>query len=138
MSEDLLIDLLQREYDEYCQKILPSEKPYRFRTRRHDDGSTHIEIKGDEYHLVVTERGSELSRSATTSKEELMYRLVSDLAWATASDYEARNRLEGRDFRRMLFAKWRSYLKAVNPKWAKRCEEEIGKILQRSPYNDGE
>lgn len=138
MSEEFLIELLQKEYDAYCQKMLPSEEPYRFNTRRHDDGSLHLEVWGDKYHLVVTERGSELERFSTGSKEEAMYRLLSAITFEIASDYELKNRIEGRDFRRMLFAKQVGFMREANPKWAERLEKEVARIVKGYPYNDDE
>jgi hypothetical protein len=138
MEAGFLVWLIQDEYDRCCQKIAPRDGPYRFPTVCGDDGSEHLEVAEDLYHLVVTERGRELSRFSSPSKEEILYRLVSGFAWGAAVEFEVRNRIEGRDFRRMLFAKQVSYLESVNRAWADRLRREISEILTRHPFDDDE
>lgn len=124
------------EFNDLCQKIKSSETKYSFPTVRQDDGFEHLEIIGDEYHLVVTERGLELSRRKTKSKDEILYWLVSSFAWGLASKFELENRIENQDFRRLFFAKQIEYLKIVNEDWARRKQKEFDDILARHPFND--
>ena len=82
------------------------------------DGSPHVEIIGAEYHLVVTERGSEFERKTTKDIDELLFWLVSGDVFELACDWELEHRIEGQDSRRLLFAKEIEYLDKTNPKWA--------------------
>lgn len=136
MSRSLLIKLLQGEYNEICQKVCVSEKPYSFLTERTDDGSPHIEISGNEYHLVVTERGLELSRQTTKSKDELLYWLISQAALGMSVSFEFSNRVEKQDSRRLIFARQIELLGKANPLWADRRQNEINEILRENPYLD--
>lgn len=52
-----------------AEKFRQKDTPYFFPTVRSDDGFEHLEISGNEYHLVVTERGFEISRQTTNSKD---------------------------------------------------------------------
>lgn len=137
VSNTKLIELIQNEFDELCQKIKPSDKKYVFPTVRQDDGFEHLEIGEDEYHLIVTERGLELSRQTTASKDEILYWLVSSFVWGLASEFELKYRVRNQDFRRLFFAKQIEYLDKVNSFWAQRKQKEIEEILERHPFNDG-
>ncbi len=134
MSNDELVDLLQKEFDSLCRKISPKETPYRFPTIRSDDGFEHLEISGDEYHIVVTERGLETERKTTNSKDEVLYWMVASLAWGLASTFELHNRVEGEDFRRLFFAKQVEYLGRVNKVWAEKKQSEFNEILTKHPF----
>jgi hypothetical protein len=52
------------------------------------DGGPHVEIIGDKYHYVVTERGSELERKITTDRQELLYWLISGVVFEMVGDFE--------------------------------------------------
>ena len=58
------------------------------------------------------------------------------MIFKVASEYEIKNRVAGRDFRRLLFDKEIELFKRINLKWAERRKEEIGRTLASSPYND--
>jgi len=136
MSKSLLAKLLQGEYNEICQKIRASENSYSFPTERNDDGSPHIEISGNEYHIVTTERGLELSRQTTKSKEELLYWLTAQMTFGSSVSFEFSNRIENQDSRRLIFAKQIELLNKTNPLWAERRQLEIDEILRKNPYLD--
>jgi hypothetical protein len=101
------------------------------------DGSAHVEFDGAEYSYVVTERGSEFERRRTTDRDELLYWLISDAVFDAACEFEVRNRIEGRDFRRMLFSKKIEFMSAIRPEWATRQRAEIERVLEANSYNDG-
>lgn len=127
---------LQNEYNDLRQRIAPAKKEFRFLTERQDDGSPHVEIKDGQYHLITTERGLELSRRSTKEKDELLYWLISlDTFWMGV-EFELQNRIEGQDFRRLLFARQIELLKRVDSDWAKRKGKEIELILAKHPFKD--
>ncbi len=135
LNEDL-IDEIQEEFDALCQRISPSRNPYQFQTERRDDGSEHVEISDNRYHLVGTDRGTETCRKSTNSKDELLYWLVSDFTWTRALEYERENRASDRDFRRLVFMKQVEELQDVRPEWSERRLEEIADILKEHPFDD--
>ena len=107
-----------------------------FETAQHD-GTPHVEIDGDEYIYVVTERGLRYDEQRTTDEDEILYWLLADASWAMASGYELRNRIEGQDFRRLLFAKDIELMENVNREWGERKRKYYANILMEHPYNDG-
>jgi hypothetical protein len=100
------------------------------------DGSPHVEISGDQLSYVVTERGSEFERRTTTSQDDLLYWLASDMVFSLAGDYELNHREPGRDFRRIMFARELELMGRINPAWRERKEAEIMDVLARHPYRD--
>lgn len=63
--------------------------------RSPEDGSPHVEIKPEGFDYVCSERCYEIYRKHTTSLDELLYWIVSDVAFRLASDYELANRISG-------------------------------------------
>jgi hypothetical protein len=132
----LPIEKIQMEYDKYCRRINPSFSKSRIQTTRGDDGTPHLEIIDNTYHYIATERGLDLSRQITQDKDELLYWLVSELAWGLAITYEFKNRIKGQSFRRLLFAKTIENLNKANPAWAERKQKEFDEILATHPFDD--
>jgi hypothetical protein len=135
-SNEKLIEFIQNEFNELCQKINPSAKKYISPTVRQDNGFEHLEVGENEYYLIVTERGLELSRQTTKSKDEILYWLVSSFVWALAGEFELKHRIKNQDFRRLFFAKQIECLQKVNSFWAERKQKEFEKILEKHPFND--
>lgn len=127
---------LQREYDALCQLIKPVDGPYSFLTERSDNGAPHVEFENGVYHHIVTERGLELERQTYEDKHELLFRMVSDTAFWMAADFEFKNRIEGQDARRIMFAKWVEFTGRVSADWAEKMRMKIDRILKENPYLD--
>lgn len=104
--------------------------------RARHTGSPHVEVSGDRLSYVVTERGSELERRTTTSQDDLLYWLASDMVFSLAGHYELNHREPGRDFRRVMFARELELMARLNSAWHDRKEAEIMGILARHPYRD--
>ena len=109
----------------------------RFATTATHDGGPHVEHYGGIYAYVVTERGNEYERRETNDPDELLYWLVSDTTREAAQLFELANRVAGRDFRRLLFAKHVELLENIRAEWGSRKREEYDTILKKHPYNDG-
>lgn len=132
-----ILDDLQNEYDTLCQRIEPcANGAYTFLTEREDNGAPHVEYAEGVYYHVVTERGLELERESYTDKSEILYRLVSDMAFWMAVAYEFKNRVSGQDARHIMFAKWVELMERAGPAWADRTREKIAQILKDNPYLD--
>ena len=133
---DFSIEQIQLEFNEYLRRINPAFSESPIQTTRGDDGTSHLEIIDNTYHYIATERGLELSRQITQDKDELLYWLVSELAWGMAITYEFKNRVKGQSFRRLLFAKTIENLNKANPAWAERKQKEFDEILAIHPFDD--
>jgi len=127
---------LQKDYDAPCQRIAPVAGHYTFSTEREDNGAHHLEYADGVYHYIVTERGLELAHETFTEKDELLYRLVSDTAFWMSVDHEFKNRVEGQDARRIMFAKWVELMERVGPEFAEKTRAKIAGILEENPYLD--
>jgi len=102
--------------------------------RPQHDGSAHLEVHGEELHLVTTERGSELDRRITTSQEQFLYWLACEKIFRLAQNFERRHRQPGTDSRRLRFATELKYLEAMNQHWSEWRRAEIDQVLLRHPY----
>ncbi len=100
------------------------------------DGTPYVEIKGGKYFFVSSERGYEVFRKKATNEDEILYLVFKDVAWKMASDFELRNRVQGKDCRRVIFSKIIEIMSEVNAGWGNKVEKEINQTLERSPYKD--
>jgi len=101
-----------------------------------DNGASHVEFDGREYSYVVTERGVELERRRTASRDDILYWLIVDEAFAAASKYELAHRIAGQDSRRALFAKKLELLARIRIDWSEKQRRAIDAILREYPYDD--
>ena len=99
-------------------------------------GAPHVELVGDEYHYVITERGSEYDRRKTKDIDELLYWFVSDDVSQLARDWELERRVENQDSRRLWFKKELELLEKVKPDWAVKKESHQLEVLSEHPFND--
>ena len=127
---------LQVEYNKLCQRIEPREGEYTFLTEREDVGVPHVEFANGEYHYIVTERGLDLERRATADRSEILYWMIYSLTFWMGVEFEFKNRIEGPDSRRMMFAHWLEQMKKADPAMADRLESDIAKILAKDPFID--
>jgi len=132
----LSIAELQKKVDEL---LLNAELPrlsINLCTAPAGDGTPYISFDNGRYNYIFSERGYELFRKTTDSADELLYWIMSELAYRVAFRYELENRIEGRDGRRIAFQKFIELMTKINPLWKLKAEDEIEKILAASPYDD--
>lgn len=132
----LNIDEIQKKVDEM---ILDAGLP-RFSvnlcTAPIGDGTPYITFENNVYNYIYSEKGYEFSRKVTRSLDELLYWIMSALAYKTAFQYELEHRVKGRDGRRIAFPKYIELMANLNSAWEPEARHEIQKILIESPYDD--
>ena len=133
------ISELQKELDSIRKRLLDGPRPnglFLMPDSPTHSGAPHVEIVGEEYHFVVTERGSEFERRKTKEPDELLYWFVSGDVSQLARDWELERRVEGKDSRRLWFEKEVELLRTLSPEWAKRKELYQNRVLKEHPFND--
>jgi hypothetical protein len=128
------LERLQDRYNEICQQIDPVAHPYTILRVRQDNGSAHVEFDDNKFHYVVTERGLDLERRTTPDADEILYWMIHDLTFWMGVAYEFKNRVEGPDARRAIFATWLELMKKAGPVMADRLEFDIAEILAKNPF----
>jgi hypothetical protein len=96
----------------------------------------HVEVDGRGYHLVVVERGVEVSRATTRDLDELLFLVFRTVTSTLAGDHELVHCVEDRDPRRVLFARQLELLARLSAAWAKREAAEHESILRAHPFDD--
>jgi len=128
------IDDVRKKVAELGQLInAPMNKLYVF---ENNEEGYHLELHGDEYHYILSERGQELDRFVTKIFDDLLYKIFEHITSSMAFSYEFDNRVLNQDSRRIAFTKKIELMSAINESWRKKIEQEIAKILQNSPYDD--
>lgn len=130
------ISLLRLEYDRLAQRVSPSDFEYSFPTERQDDGSPHVEFHDGEYYYIVTERGLDLERRSTADIDEILYWMLYDLTFWMGVEHEFRNRVEGPDCRRVIFAYQVELMKRADSAMTERLEKHIAATLAANPFID--
>lgn len=102
-----------------------------------DDGRPHVEVFGGRLHWVVKERGVEGERIVLRDVEDAVFKIMSDAAFAQACTWELEHRIEGQDFRRLLFDKQCQLMARVRGDWEARQRILHAKILKDHPFQDG-
>ena len=104
--------------------------------RSSDFAQPHIEVHRSGYHLVVVERGQELSRLTTPDLDEVLYQVFEGVTSELAGDYELAHRVEGIDGRRVWFPLQVELLGRLSDDWARRQAGEQATLLRRYPFDD--
>lgn len=90
----------------------------------------------DGYHYRVLERDILYHDDITKSLSEITYWAIKGAISDAAAIYEAKNRILGQDFRRIMFSKELQYFNAVGPEYEQWDRVEINSILEKSPFQD--
>lgn len=89
------------------------------------------------YHLdIVGDRGGIVEERTINNLEDLYFELCWTHSSSISTLYAGKNRIKGRDWRRIMFAKRIQLLEKINSDFAKRGKTLIDEILENAPYND--
>ncbi|MFA5670729.1 MAG: Imm63 family immunity protein [Balneolaceae bacterium] len=99
-----------------------------------DGGFCYSDEQG--YHYGVNERGKLITNVVTRSLEEISYHVMSSDILNMAGIYEAKNRIEGQDFRRLWFKKILEYWSAIGEKYVRMAEQKLQQALAKAPFVD--
>ena len=136
MTEKLSLKQIKSEINQRAAKIDAPQSLLPTYGRSIDGAHPHIEVDARGYHYVIAERGQEKSRVTTTELGELLFEVFEDITFSIACQYELKHRIEGQDFRRLLFHYQEALLSRLSPEWAEKEAREHERILHNHPYDD--
>lgn len=96
----------------------------------------YIFAQNDIYHYVITERGKIRVHKELKSEEEVLWNVLDTVLFDVAMDYAIENRVQKKDFRRVLFAKEIDLYFKFGDDFGKRKIQEVNEILEKNPYCD--
>lgn len=103
-----------------------------------DDGSPHVEPRGDRFDLVCCERGQELARKARLGMEDCAYELVFAASARLAQAQELQERA-GAEGTAGGYSRWNwmgphiAMLGRVAPAWGDRARAHYRAVLEKAP-----
>jgi hypothetical protein len=101
------------------------------------DGSYHIEKDAfGKYHLIGTERGHITHEEVLDNEEELLFRLYETNTFSYAVRWESQNRIEGQDFKQLLFTKHLELMEMINPSYVQKLFPKYKKLLGVFSYGE--
>ncbi|KHN54265.1 hypothetical protein OI69_04530 [Pectobacterium fontis] len=129
--EDLRAELFKIG-QQLCGGVRPS---YYFFISDKPDGlaTPYLEIHGEEYHFIISERGIERERHVTFSDEDILYWFTDCGVCDMASSYAALNNSPDRTFRDVYFRRQYHLMFSIKPEWATRKHKELTEILKLYP-----
>jgi len=95
------------------------------------DATPYIELNNNQFHFVVSERGTEIERRKGNS-DEVLELFFSYLTGSLGANYAAKHS-KRQNFRRVMFAKQIELLELLNPEWASAEVRRHQTILQKNP-----
>jgi hypothetical protein len=104
--------------------------------RSEDFARPHIELDSCGYHFVVVERGQELERFTSRDLDEILFQVFETVTFSLASEYELAHRVQGQDFRRLLFQRQVELLSRISELWGQREAARHEGILREHPFRD--
>jgi hypothetical protein len=102
----------------------------------HDDGGYCYGVEGTAYVFAARERGEEHGRRETGSLDELLFWCLDSVVMVMAAEWEVTHRRPEEDSRRQVFARRLELMAAVDEAWAARLQQQLERVLERSPYDD--
>ncbi|MBB1267960.1 Imm63 family immunity protein [Shewanella sp. SR44-3] len=102
------------------------------------DRTPHIEIHGDVYHYVSTERGYEIFRKVINDECELFFMIFQRITRTMSGDDELKSKGGHRDCRRIIFSRMTELLGMVDSDWELKQKEIFEQVLIVAPFEDEE
>ena len=101
------------------------------------DATPYIEVDDEGFmYFIISERGTEFSREKFDNIDDFLYRIFSRATFSMACSYELKHRIEGKDCRRIIFAKQEELLGQLNETWRERRYARHQLFLKAAPYDD--
>ncbi len=89
------------------------------------------------YHFFsIGDRGKRNPEKVTKSLIEISYWIVKNPIRLMSINYEAKNRIKGQDYRRLIFQKELHLFKILGKAYMQKAECEINEILKNYPFCD--
>ena len=77
-----------------------------------------------------------VERAVCLDLDDLLYKIFVDITLAISIEFELRNRIEGEDFRRIVFSKQEELMSRLNKQWLKRLCSEHSNTLRHFPFRE--
>jgi hypothetical protein len=135
-GEIMTYDSLIKRIRKLGEKINVPEESYPDFKKSRDLAHPYIEIMFPFYYWIVIERGQELERKKFFNVNDLIYEVFKHITSDMALWYEVSHRIEGQDFRRVMFSHQLNLMGKLCSQWQERIQQDIDKILVKSPYDD--
>lgn len=126
---------IQENIYEYGDKICAPKNLLKI-CRIPQDDLPCVQMSGDDYLYILSERGVEIERRRTKNIDVLYYWLMDRVVFLMASQYEVAHRVKDQDFRRVLFDKKIELMGVLSKKWEEIARISIQNILKNAPYSD--
>lgn len=119
--------------------------------KRSDDGSPHVEFRGDQYDIVITERGNETQRIAGLSRPDAARWFVFNMAFGHSSSHELRDRRAPYDapplahgLKDIGYSRWNwmaptiELMRRISPDFGDWATQYYAQVLRSSPLTESE
>ena len=97
----------------------------------------YVFFDNDGYHLdTVGDRGGITQQKVMKNLDDLYFEMCWFFCSSISTQYARKNRIKGKDWRRIMFPKRIQLLNQANPNFALKGKMKIDEILENNPYDD--
>jgi len=132
-------DKLEKKIKNLINSILPDLNLNKINFSVGTDNSPegiYIFTQNDKYHYVYTEKGKIRTHKELENEDEILWNVLEAVIFDVAMDYAIKNKVQGKDFRRLLFTKEIELYSKFGDDFEKRKIKEINNILEKNHYCD--
>ena len=97
---------------------------------------TYVYTKNNCYHFLYTEKGQIKEHKELDTLDDVLWNVLDIVIFEIAMDFAMKNRVSGKDFRRILFAKEIELYSKFGKKFLSKKKKEVDEILKKNPYID--
>lgn len=130
---------LEKEVKNKVNRVFPEMDFSQIKFCQGTDNSlegTYIFTENDKYQIVFAEKGKIRTHEEFETVEDILWKVLDIILFEIAMDYAIKNRVKGKDFRRLFFAKEIELYKKFGKYFKNKKIIEINEILKENPFND--
>jgi len=127
------LDELRESFRNICDRIWAHRS---MRTTPRIDAFPHVEFSAGTYRLAVTEGDGTVEMRETTSPDEVLYWLTSEMVLAHATHYATSEPIDELDGRRVQFARELDLFGLISSEWYFRKQQELVARVAKCPFLD--
>ena len=130
---------LEHHIKNIFKQVLPNVE-MRFITFAHGNCNspegTYVFSENEQYHYLITEKGKIGLDEVILDERKVLWHVADNIIFNIALEFAAKNRQDGKDFRRKLFEKEIELFSLFGEDFRERKENEIQEILLNNPFVD--
>ncbi|MCH8493994.1 MAG: immunity 63 family protein [Idiomarina sp.] len=103
---------------------------------QNDFAEPYFDVDEFGFNYYIKDRDKFIKYAQNLSEDEILYLLVKNFVESEAVEYEFKNRVDEKDFRRLYFDRAMYLMEKIDSKWGKKLRKEFDIVLRNNPFRD--